>query len=313
MDFLRFLQTIRTGFGDLLLGTITHLGEETVFLAVGLLFLWCIDKKRGYYILFAGFVGTVLNQFLKILCRIPRPWVLDPEFSIVESARAEATGYSFPSGHTQSATSLFGGIALSEKKYKWIRWGSIAILILVAFSRLYLGVHTPKDVLISLLIGAVLVFVLYPLMMREHKNPWVIYGTMITIFAITLGVFLFVHLFSFPADTDPMNLESAKENSSKLLGVVIAMLIVYIVDQKWIRYETGAVWWAQILKLVLGIAPIILVKSFAKAPLNAIFGASMGNAVRYFIIVILAGIVWPLTFRFFGKLGNRSKIDKTEA
>ena len=310
MEVLRFLQTIRTGFGDFLLGTITHLGEETVFLAVGLLFLWCIDKKRGYYILFAGFVGTVLNQFLKILCRVPRPWVIDPEFSIVESARAEATGYSFPSGHTQSAASLFGGIALSEKKHRWIRWGLVAILILVAFSRLYLGVHTPADVLTSLLLGAILVFALYPLMMREHKSPWVIYGTMIAIFVITLGAFLFVHLFAFPADTDPVNLESARENSSKLLGVMIAMLIVYTVDQKWLRYETHAVWWAQILKLVGGIVPLILIKSLAKAPLNALLGVSAGNAVRYFLIVILAGTVWPLTFRFFAKLGNHQSKER---
>ena len=214
MELLKFLQTIRTGFGDAILGLITHLGEETVFLAVGLLFLWCIDKKRGYYILFAGFVGTVLNQFIKILCRIPRPWVLDPEFTIVESARAEATGYSFPSGHTQSAACLFGGIALSEKKFKWLRWTAFTIIFVVAFSRLYLGVHTPADVLTSLLIGAVLVFGLYPLMMREHKSPWVIYGTMIAIFVITTGVFAFIHLYQFPADTDLVNPPSSLVSSS---------------------------------------------------------------------------------------------------
>ena len=307
MELLKFLQTIRTGFGDLIWGTLTHLGEETVFLAVGLLFLWCIDKKRGYYILFAGFVGTVLNQFLKIICRVPRPWVLDPEFNIVESARAEATGYSFPSGHTQSAASLFGGIALSEKKSKIIRYGALALILLVAFSRLYLGVHTPADVGFSLLLGAVLVFGLYPLMMREHKSPWPIRITMLAIFLITTAVFLFVHLYQFPADGDLHNITSAKENSAKLLGVVVSMIIVYTVDQKWLRYQTRAVWWAQILKLVGGIIPVILVKSFAKTPLNSLLGVSFGNAVRYFIIVIIAGILWPMTFRFFSSLGKKVK------
>ena len=307
MELLKFLQTIRNGFGDMIWGTVTHLGEETVFLAVGLLFLWCLDKKRGYYILFAGFVGTVLNQFLKILCRVPRPWVLDPEFNIVESARAEATGYSFPSGHTQSAASLFGGIALSERKFKIIRYGAVALILLVAFSRLYLGVHTPADVGFSLLLGAVLVFGLYPLMMREHKSPWPIRITMLVILLITAAVFLFVHLYQFPADVDLHNLTSARENSSKLLGVVISMIIVYTVDQKWLRYRTNAVWWAQILKLIGGLIPIILVKSLAKAPLNSLLGVSFGNAVRYFIIVIIAGILWPMTFRFFSSLGKKAK------
>ena len=307
MEILRFLQTIRTGFGDFLLGIITHLGEETVFLAVGLLFLWCIDKKRGYFILFAGFVGTVINQFLKIVFRIPRPWVIDPSFEIVESARAEATGYSFPSGHTQSASTLFGGIALTEKKWTWLRYSALAVVILVAFSRMYLGVHTPKDVLVSLAIGAVLLFVLYPIMMKEHKNPWVMYGTLLTIFAITLGVFLFVNLYSFPADTDPINLQSAIENASKLLGVVCGMMIVYFLDDKWLRYDIKAVWWAQIIKVICGIVPIILVKAFLKAPLNALLGIAAGNAARYFIIVMIAGLLWPMTFGFFAKLGNKKK------
>ena len=47
-----------------------------------------------------GFFGTLVNQFLKLVCRVPRPWVRDPNFTIVEAARADATGYSFPSGHT---------------------------------------------------------------------------------------------------------------------------------------------------------------------------------------------------------------------
>lgn len=307
MDFLKFLQSIRTDFGDLLMGTITRLGEETIFLVIGLLFLWCVDKKRGYFILFTGFIGVVLNQFLKILFRVPRPWVIDPTFEIVESARAEATGYSFPSGHTQCAASLFGGIALSEKKYKWIRYSAIAVVILVAFSRMYLGVHSPSDVLFSLALGAVLVFGLYPLMMREHKSNLPMYITMGSIFAFTVGVFLFIHLYSFPAEVDIVNLNSAKENVSKLMGVVVSMMIVYIADQKWIRFEVRAVWWAQILKLVGGLVPVILVKSLAKTPLNSLLGESFGNAVRYFLVVAVAGLLWPLTFRFFAKLGTKNK------
>jgi undecaprenyl-diphosphatase len=77
---------------------------------------WCFDKKHGYFLITIGFLGTVINQFLKVLFRIPRPWVKDPNFTIVESAKEAATGYSFPSGHTQSAVGSFGAVARFTKK-----------------------------------------------------------------------------------------------------------------------------------------------------------------------------------------------------
>lgn len=307
MEFLKLLQSIRTPIGDFLFALITHLGEETLFMAIGLLFLWCIDKKRGYFILFAGFTGTILNQFLKITFRIPRPWVLDPTFSIVEEARLEATGYSFPSGHTQCATTLYGGIALTERKWKWLTWTSIAVCILVAFSRMYLGVHTPADVLTSLAIGVILIFVLYPLMMREHKTPWVMYGTLGVIFIITSANLLYISFFNFPADIDPENFDSAVKNAWKLFGVVLGMCAIYPIEQKFIKYETNAVWWVQIIKLVGGLVPVILIKALLKSPLQALFGASLGDCVRYLILVLFAGLLWPLTFKYFASLGKKEK------
>ena len=111
MSFLYLLESIRNPFLDGGVQLFTHLGSEMLFIVVGIFMLWCMDKKQGYFILLTGFFGVYFNQFLKITCRIPRPWVLDPQFTIVESARAEATGYSFPSGHTQTAVGLFGGLA----------------------------------------------------------------------------------------------------------------------------------------------------------------------------------------------------------
>ena len=66
------------------------LGVMTVIIV-----FWCIDKRCGYFMLSLGFLGTVLNQFLKILFRIPRPWVLDPSFEPVESAVADAEAHNY--------------------------------------------------------------------------------------------------------------------------------------------------------------------------------------------------------------------------
>ena len=93
-------ERLRTPLGDAFFSLITHLGEETLFIVFGLLIFWCLDKWEGYYLLSVGLSGTVINQFLKLWFRIPRPWVRDPNFTAVESALAQAGGYSFPSGHT---------------------------------------------------------------------------------------------------------------------------------------------------------------------------------------------------------------------
>ena len=161
MSFLYFLESIRNPFLDLLFSFITLFGEETIFMAVGMIVFWCVDKFKGYYILCIGFFGTVINQFLKIVCRVPRPWVKDPNFTIVESAREAASGYSFPSGHTQTSIGLFGGIARITIN-KALRIAMIVLSCLVALSRMYLGVHTPADVLVSAAIAIILIFVAYP-------------------------------------------------------------------------------------------------------------------------------------------------------
>ena len=97
MGVLYALESIRTPVLDKIMLIISELGGEAPFLIIAIAVFWCIDKRKGYYLMTVGFFGMILNQFLKILCCVPRPWVKDPEFTIVEPARAGATGYSFPS------------------------------------------------------------------------------------------------------------------------------------------------------------------------------------------------------------------------
>ena len=162
MEFLYFLEKLRVPVLNELMLLVTHLGEETAFLVLALVVFWCVDKYRGYFVLGVGLMGTVLSQFMKLLFRIPRPWVLDENFTILEEARAEAGGYSFPSGHTQTAVGTFGAIAASTKR-KTVGILCIILAVLVGFSRMYVGVHTPADVLVGALMSVVLIAVLYPL------------------------------------------------------------------------------------------------------------------------------------------------------
>ena len=311
MSFLYFLESLRNPVLDAFFSFITLFGEETIFMVIGMVFFWCIDKYQGYYLLSTGFVGTMINQFLKMCFRIPRPWVKDPNFTIVESAREAATGYSFPSGHTQTSVGLMGGIARSNKN-KIVRGICIALCALVPLSRMYLGVHTPADVGVSIVIAAILIFALYPLFMKAKDSPKVMYAILFTMTAVMGAYLLFINLYQFPESVYQVenveNLISARKNGFTLFGCALGFLVVYTVDLKWTKFDTKAVWWAQLIKAAGGLLVVLLIKEGLKTPLNLIFDENtVARCLRYFLMVVAGGALWPMTFKWFSKLGQKSE------
>lgn len=300
MEFLRLLEKIRNPVFDFIFSLITKLGEETAFMVVAIVIFWCFSKKNGYYILSVGFIGTVLNQFLKLLFRIPRPWVKDPSFSIVESARAEATGYSFPSGHTQNSVGTFGALAYIFKK-KWVRIVCIVICALVPISRMYLGVHTPLDVLVSVGIALALIFLVKPIFDKAEDNPKIMYIFFGAMFALSLFFLFFVLFFPFPADLDPHNYESGLKNACTLLGATGGFLIAYPLERKYVNFDVSGKWYTQVIKSAIGLGLVLAIKVLLKPLLLLFLPAMVERAIRYAIIVIFTAVVWPLTFKFFKK------------
>lgn len=311
MSFLYFLEDIRNPVLDFIFSFVTLFGEETVFMAIGMIVFWCVNKQKGYYLLSVGFVGTVINQFLKITFRIPRPWVKDPNFTIVESAREAASGYSFPSGHTQTSVGLFGGLAL-KFKHRAIRIASIALCVLVPISRMYLGVHTPLDVGVSVGIALILIFVLSPIFEKAEKSPRVMYALLFSLTGIMLAYLCFMSFWQFPEEVmhvdNVHNYISAVKNAYTLTGCMLGFLVVYTVDLKWLKFDTKAVWWVQIIKIVGGLALVLAVKELMRAPLEAFLPANTwARMLRYFLMVIMAGAIWPITFKYFAKIGGKKE------
>lgn len=305
MEFLYLLEKIRMpGLNEFML-LITRLGEETAFLVVAMIIFWCVDKRHGYYLLSVGFVGTITNQFMKLLFRIPRPWVLDSNFTILEQAREAATGYSFPSGHSQSAVGTFGAIGAITKK-KWLRICCVAIAVLVPFSRMYIGVHTPKDVLVAAATAVLLIVILRPVIYNNNGKHIPVLLAVMTV--VSAGYLAYVELYPFPADIDPHNLESGLKNAYTLFGSLIGLIVVYFTDEKKLNFSTDAIWWAQVLKVICGLLLVLAVKEGLRSPLEALLADKLiARAVRYFLIVIMAGIVWPLSFRWFARLGRKEE------
>lgn len=304
MEILRFLEKIRQPVLDTFFSLITYLGDETAFIAVALIVFWCVSKKYGYYLLGVGLGGTAINQFLKLSFRIPRPWVKDPSFSIVESARDGATGYSFPSGHTQTAIGLYGGV-FAISKNKFIKVLMVVLCILVPFSRMYLGVHTPLDVVVSIGISLFLVLVMKPVVDASEDKPMLMQFYLFMVMALSIILTVFVIFQEFPADVDQTNIASGVKKAYTLLGCTVGMFIAYPMERRFVNFKTTGKWYVQILKVVFGLAILLLIKEFIKIPLDAIFGELLiKHAVRYFIMVIFGVLVWPLFFRVIRRLGK---------
>ena len=163
LQYLLGLQGLRESLSGALDGFFllaSQLGKAELPMAVTLIVYWCFSRELGQQLLFTLNGSDLLNNVLKLGFCVYRPWVREPALHPVEKALSTATGYSFPSGHSSKAGAFFGGLALAGKKRRWVPWGCGAAILLVMFSRNYLGVHTPQDVLVGAATGVLCAFLL---------------------------------------------------------------------------------------------------------------------------------------------------------
>ena len=307
MSLLYWLQSIRNPVLDAIFSVITRLGEETALMVVGMFILWCVSKKWGYRFFLIGLVGNTTNQLLKAIFLIPRPWVLDPEFPIVESARAAATGYSFPSGHTQTAAGVFGTLAVWLKK-RWLTILCIVMTLLVGFSRMYLGVHTPLDVGVSLITSLFIVLGLNWLLNRCEGNSKAMLGIFLGALAFALVLVLYVNFAPLREANNPEFDAHGRKSAWVCFGTMAGLILGWWFDEHYLHFETKAIWWVQILKVIIGAGLVMGVRIGLKPVLNAIFGdVQFINGIRYFLMAVMASVIWPMSFGFFSRLGRGAK------
>ncbi len=152
LELIRTIQLVQGPALDAFFKVVTFLGEEEFFLFLVPLIFWCVDFTVGARLAFTFIIATYCNGALKDIFAHPRPFVLDPTVRLHHHG---ATGYGAPSGHSQSAVVVWGVLATQFRK-RWLWIVAISLMILIGFSRVYLGVHFPTDVLGGWTVGAVI-------------------------------------------------------------------------------------------------------------------------------------------------------------
>ena len=177
LNFLRFLRDISSPLIDTLTEFITMLGEEYIMVFLLVVIYFAYDKVFGKKLAYIIFTSLCLNNSVKGIVARTRPFVVDPN---LDSVRKEtATGYSFPSGHTQNSSTVYLAVAYNNTFKKHLIWTiAIIVSILIGFSRLMLAVHYPTDVLVGLLFGvgcAILLSILYNKVAKNIKSELLLY------------------------------------------------------------------------------------------------------------------------------------------
>ncbi len=248
------------------------LGEEWFFIVVMAIIYWCFNKTLGYKLAFISLTGVNVNTIIKEIVKFPRPI----GYEGIKSIRVEtAEGYSFPSAHTQQTTSVFTTLMIEFKK-KWFYFIGAIVILLVGLSRMYLGVHWPSDVFGGLIIGILWAIIASKIFdwSKDKGNPMLL-GVLVIPMIICLLFFQTATYY-------------------KVVGTLITIWIGYIIEDKYINYVPKAIWWKQIIKLVIGLFGLILIKECLKIllPLNI-----YSDFLRYAILGIWMTVICPIIFR----------------
>ncbi|HCM92321.1 MAG TPA: hypothetical protein DIS78_07135 [Lachnospiraceae bacterium] len=301
IDILLVLQDFRNGIGSVLTGFMTkmsHIGEMEVVLIIIALIYWCVSKNYGTYFLMGWSTNRVVNGLLKVTACVYRPWIRDPQIVPDSDALAAATGYSFPSGHSMNAASLYGGGAIRKELPPVLRVSLGIIFVLIAFSRNFLGVHTPQDILVGSAVGLLVMWLTMKLMERLEADPKKDIPVMCACIAIAIAVAIFAAFKSYPEDYDAAGkllVDGAKmaKDTYKGVGWCIGFFAGWVLERRYVGFSTDQPIITRMTRLVTGLLSYYAVTLILKAILNNCLPGAAATILATFIQTFYVTFVFP--------------------
>lgn len=267
------------GWFDTFMFIITKMGDEifyTLFLPV---LFWCYDKKNSIKIGIIFLISITLNDMIKEIFQNPRP---DPS-NLVEGIRELSLSYrpstpGFPSGHTQGSLAMWGAIMYLIRNRIIIILGVIMI-ILIPYSRMYLGVHFLGDILGGYVLGFLTLAVLIPLMLYVEKRYDSI-GDILLIIAIIIIPFVIYNIL--PGKT-----------IHNYMGVLSGFLLGALLGRDRIPFNPRNKILANILKVIVGLVGLFIIKEGVKLMLPKI---PIAGFFRYWLMGFWITFIAPWIF-----------------
>ena len=280
LEILKWLEGLRTSFLNVLFESITLLGEEALIILLVVALWFAVDKKLAQQVFFVTATSLSVNGIIKNFAQVPRPFTKGISCVRVDTA----TGYSFPSGHTQGFATWSSFFAIKVKKI-WLSVLVGVLITLVAVSRLYLGAHYPSDVIVAVVLGVSLSALGNYLFVKVKDTKKLYLGTFL-IMTPFIAYFLYV--------ADPLFADLFKT-----FGMIGGMVVVSFLDEKTEPLSYEVAWWKKVIRIVLGVVIAVALKEVIKRmnvfevmPISLFI-----DAIRYFVVVMAVGVLCPLLFK----------------
>ena len=309
IDILLALQDFRNGPGAFLasfLSKMTWLGELNTALVIMALIYWCVSKEFGSYLLMGWSGNRLVNGMLKVTVCAYRPWIRDARVVPYGDSIKTATGYSFPSGHTMNAASVYGGGAVRKDIPGAMRIVLVFLVLLVAFSRNYLGVHTPQDVLVGIVAGTLVMFLTMKMMqwIKNHSEKDLL------VVCIGVGLAILVAIYAavkpYPVDTDAAGkvlVDGAKmaNDTFKGVGWCAAFLTGWILERRFVQFSTDISMMKRMSRLTIGLFSYYVVSLIFVPAIKDWISGPAGTFVSCYLQMFYVSFIFPWLLKHFEK------------
>lgn len=312
MEILLWLQEFREGAGSFLsefLAKMTFLGELNTVLVIMAVLYWGVHKELGAYLLMGWSGNRLVNGVLKVSFCSYRPWIRDPRILPYGNSMNTATGYSFPSGHSMNAATVYGGGMLRRDFPRALRITLGLIVALVALSRLYLGVHTPQDVLVGAAAGILVMALTLRLMRWTEAHPEKDWLVVCIGLALAAAVALFAALKSYPEDYDAAGkliVDGAKmaNDTFKGVGWCAAFLVGWVLERRFVGFSTELPLPRRLARIVVGLLGFYAVSLILIPLLKSWIPGPAGTVITCFLQMFYVSFLFPFCAQRFEARGK---------
>ncbi len=312
IEYLLLLQRLREAAGAVLtplMELVSELAASSVTIGAAAFIFWAVDRHFGGFLMLNYVGSSLLTQIAKLTACVYRPWVRDSRVHPVITALDTATGYSFPSGHTQSATAIYGSVGLwYGRKRRWLAVLMVVMILLTAFSRNYLGVHTPQDVLAGMALTGAYLWLNDKIAARLERQPNFDKTVAAVGMAAALAAVVWFSCKSYPLDyvdgallVDP---EAMMEDGFMAAGMVFGFYPGWLIERRWLRFSTAQRSAGQYLLAAAALVPMLLIYKLLPGLLAGLTGPLWAE---FLSCALLAFYVMALVPALICRLQKRQK------